>query len=177
MKGPGTLSPCTGSRLPGGLTRQGGKHTLQRPKGPVPTGMLCHSILSLSFSLSLSLCIHTHTHIEREDTVRLCFPRYLGDGVTVCFFVLCKRHWINRVPGFPVYTLHLNSDAGYAVVPLTLLGAPVSIVTQATTKRETKELLRVRTRRTVSLSLSPNSPPPQSCGSGGLTSCTMRPLA
>ena len=29
---------------------------------------------------------------------------------TVCFFVLCKRHWINRVPGahqgkFPVYTL------------------------------------------------------------------------
>jgi len=30
--------------------------------------------------------------------------------------------------GFPVYTLHLNSDAGYAVVPLTLLGAPVSSV-------------------------------------------------
>ena len=31
------LSPCTarGSRLPG-LTRQGGKHTLQRPKGPGP---------------------------------------------------------------------------------------------------------------------------------------------
>ena len=27
-----SLSPCTGSRLPG-LTRQGGKHTLQRPKG------------------------------------------------------------------------------------------------------------------------------------------------
>jgi len=27
----------------------------------------------------------------------------------------------------PVYTLHLNSDAGYAVVPLTLLGAPVNI--------------------------------------------------
>jgi len=32
-----------------------------------------------------------------------------------------------RTRGFPVYTLHLNSDAGYAVVPLTLLGAPVSI--------------------------------------------------
>ena len=29
--------------------------------------------------------------------------------------------------GFPVYTLHLNSDAGHAVLPLTLLGAPVSI--------------------------------------------------
>ena len=29
--------------------------------------------------------------------------------------------------GFPVYTLHLNSDAGYTVVPLTLLGAPVNI--------------------------------------------------
>ena len=26
-----------------------------------------------------------------------------------------------------MYTLHLNSDAGYAVLPLTLLGAPVSI--------------------------------------------------
>ena len=45
---------------------------------------------------------------------------------TVCFFVLCKRHWIKGPGGapwgFPMYTLHLNSDAGYAVVPLTLLG-------------------------------------------------------
>ena len=29
--------------------------------------------------------------------------------------------------GVPVFTLHLNSDAGYADLPLTLLGAPVSI--------------------------------------------------
>ena len=27
----------------------------------------------------------------------------------------------------PVFTLHLNSDAGYADLPLTLLGAPVNI--------------------------------------------------
>ena len=50
---------------------------------------------------------------------------------TVCFFVLCKRHWINRVPGahqgFPVYSLHLNSDAGYAVLPLTLLGVTMYV--------------------------------------------------
>ena len=32
-----SLSPCTGSRLPG-LTRQGGKHTLQRPKTTVTRG-------------------------------------------------------------------------------------------------------------------------------------------
>ena len=40
---------------------------------------------------------------------------------TVCFFVLCKRHWIKGPGGapwgFPMYTLHLNSDAGYAVSP------------------------------------------------------------
>jgi hypothetical protein len=51
--------------------------------------------------------------------------------------VCCEAygHCINRVPGAhqgdslcrPVYTLGLNSDAGYAVLPLTLLGAPVSI--------------------------------------------------
>ena len=59
------------------------------------------------------------------------FYKSMGKQSNVCFFVLCKRHWIHRVPGapwgFPVYTLHLNSDAGYAVLPLTLLGAPVSI--------------------------------------------------
>ena len=49
----------------------------------------------------------------------------------MCFFVLCKRHWINRVPGAHrgdslCILFHLNSDAGYAVVPLTLLGAPVN---------------------------------------------------
>ena len=82
MKGPGTLSPCTGSRLPGGLTRQGGKHTLQRPKGPVPTGMLCRTAFSLSLSLSLSLCIHTHTHTSREKIrYDYVFPGILGTAL------------------------------------------------------------------------------------------------
>ena len=52
--------------------------------------------------------------------------------MTVCFFVLCKTTLDQQGPGgapwgFPVYTLRLNSDAGYAVLPLTLLGAPVNI--------------------------------------------------
>ena len=57
---------------------------------------------------------------------------YVGQ-VTVCFFVLCKRHRFNKVPGSHrgdvlCITPHLNSDAGYAVVPLTLLGAPVDLL-------------------------------------------------
>ena len=50
----------------------------------------------------------------------------------VCFFVLCNRHWFNRVPGPNrdggyLSTLRFCSDARYADLPLPLLGAPVSI--------------------------------------------------
>jgi len=52
---------------------------------------------------------------------------------SVCFFVLCNRHWFNRVPartelGIACLPVHPCSDAGYANIPsgLTLLGAPVS---------------------------------------------------
>ena len=54
---------------------------------------------------------------------------------SVCFFVLCNRHRFNRIPGpplawrtgmYPYIPITLSSDAGYAL-PLTLLGAPVSI--------------------------------------------------
>ena len=52
-----------------------------------------------------------------------------------CFFVLCNRHWFNRVPGAPprdglgvtYLPSTISSDAGYADLPLALLGAPVSI--------------------------------------------------
>jgi len=61
-------------------------------------------------------------------------PHQLCD--CVCFFVLCNRHWFNRVPG-PRYgpggclsTLHPCLDTGYADLPLTLLGVPVSIGAQ-----------------------------------------------
>ena len=48
-----------------------------------------------------------HAHARRARTQALDLRRVCG---AVCFFVLCKRHWINRVPGahqgkFPVYTL------------------------------------------------------------------------
>jgi hypothetical protein len=53
-----------------------------------------------------------------------------GTG-TVCFFVLCIRHWFNRVMGTNLGSaclpVHPYSDAGCADLPLTLLGAPVSI--------------------------------------------------
>ena len=41
-----SLSPCTGSRLPG-LTRQGGKHTLQRPKTVTCDGLRYHDMAPL----------------------------------------------------------------------------------------------------------------------------------
>jgi hypothetical protein len=51
---------------------------------------------------------------------------------TVCFFVLCNRHRFNRVPGSSLGIACLlpvrpYSDAGHSDLPLTLLGAPVSI--------------------------------------------------
>ena len=48
-----------------------------------------------------------------------------------------------------MYTLHLNSDAGYAVLPLTLLGAPVNMVTErdghASARDRDSDLLPVNT--------------------------------
>jgi len=52
--------------------------------------------------------------------------------MTVCFFVLCNRHWFNRVPdppprdrlGVTYLPFAFSSDAGYADLPLALLGAP-----------------------------------------------------
>ena len=55
----------------------------------------------------------------------------------VCFFVLCNRHQFNRVPDQPprdglgvTYlpsAFQVSSYAGYADLPLALLGAPVDI--------------------------------------------------
>jgi hypothetical protein len=50
-----------------------------------------------------------HQHIQRQ---------------AVCFFVLCNRHWFNRVLGIACLPVHPCSDAGYVDLPLTLLGAP-----------------------------------------------------
>jgi hypothetical protein len=56
--------------------------------------------------------------------------------VCVCFFVLCNRHWFNKAPGpdprgtelgVTYLPSTISSDAGYADLPLPLLGAPVSI--------------------------------------------------
>jgi hypothetical protein len=53
-----------------------------------------------------------------------------GLSVCVCFFVSCNRRWFNRVPVTNLQIACLpvppNSDAGYADLPLTLLGAPVN---------------------------------------------------
>ena len=48
---------------------------------------------------------------------------------TVCFFVLCYRHWFNRVPGSSLGIACLPSALTLmlADLPLTLLGAPVGI--------------------------------------------------
>ncbi len=55
---------------------------------------------------------------------------------SVCFFVLCNRHWFNKVPGpdprgtemeVTYLPFSFSSDASCADLPLPLLGAPVSI--------------------------------------------------
>ena len=54
----------------------------------------------------------------------------------VCFFFLCNRHWFNKAPGpdprrtelgVTYLPFTISSDAGYADLPLPLLGAPVDI--------------------------------------------------
>ena len=70
----------------------------------------------------------------RLPALTMTFWRFLGgDRVFLCFlltFVLTTL--VQQGPGgapwgVPVCTLHLDSDAGYAVLLLTLLGAPVII--------------------------------------------------
>ena len=61
---------------------------------------------------------------RKRDTTVLRFGRV--------FLNLMKSTLVQQGPrgapwGVPVFTLHLNSDAGYADLPLTLLGAPVNI--------------------------------------------------
>jgi hypothetical protein len=59
----------------------------------------------------------------------------IGIGRGMCFFVLCNRHRFNRVPdppprdrlGVTYLPFTISSDAGYADLPLALLGAPVDI--------------------------------------------------
>ena len=83
--------------------------------------------------------IHSRNFLWRCDTLdiipaseKLNFPQAVyslyseeaaGRWQPCVFLCLCKRHRFNKVPG-----AHLNSDAGYAVLPLTLLGAPDSTV-------------------------------------------------
>jgi hypothetical protein len=60
---------------------------------------------------------------------------------TVCFFVLCYRHWFNRVPGSSLGIVCLPSalTLTLADLPLTLLGAPVGIgETRVTVSRSTR---------------------------------------
>ena len=55
---------------------------------------------------------------------------------SVCFFVLCNRHWFNKAPGpdprgtelgVTYLPFAFSSDASCADLPLPLLGAPVDI--------------------------------------------------
>ena len=50
-----------------------------------------------------------------------------------------------------MYTLHLNSDAGYAVLPLTLLGAPVNMVTERDGHASARDRDKINTRHTHTL--------------------------
>ena len=64
-----------------------------------------------------------------------CLGNTLEHYLAVFFFISCNRHRFNRVPGAPprdglgvtYLPSTISSDAGYADLPLALLGAPVSI--------------------------------------------------
>ena len=84
-----------------------------------------------------SKCRCAGSCISLGNTLRL--PSYSGPSFRrgVCqwffWFYVLSTTLFNRVPGAPlgvpgsVFSLHPNSDAGYAVLLLNLLGAPVSI--------------------------------------------------
>ena len=70
--------------------------------------------------------------IGKQKTRCVCH----GVCVSVCFFVLCNRHWFDKAPGPDPRGTELevtylpsafNSDASCADLPVPLLGAPVDI--------------------------------------------------
>ena len=77
--------------------------------------------LKWRYTVTLVLYIYVWRHVCHG---LLCVAR-LGTVCVSLFYVndIGSTGSRGRTRGFPVYTLHLNSDAGYAVVPLTLLGS------------------------------------------------------
>ena len=81
------------------------------------------------WQVKLSLLLETRACVALAQGLKTCAT------VCVCFFVLCNRHRFNRIPGAPprdglgvtYLPTTISSDAGYADLPLALLGAPVDI--------------------------------------------------
>jgi hypothetical protein len=95
---------------------------------PVPTTT---SPLQGNFGICQMCNFDRHTVQVKK---RLALPGALHATVCVSLFLVCNRHWLNRVPGSVIEpggclsTLHSCSDSGYAELPLTQLGAPVIYV-------------------------------------------------
>ena len=79
--------------------------------------------------------IHMFILVTLKRIGFFCFP-IKHSTHCVCFFVLCNRHWFNKAPGpdprgtemgVTYLPSTISSDAGYADLPLPLLGAPVDI--------------------------------------------------
>ena len=93
-------------------------HWLARPEAE-PTSL---------WGISMQHTSNLQTCVSRLPLILRTTP----ETIHVCSFVVMYTTSVQQGPGgapwgFPVDTHHLNSDAGYAVLPLTLLGAPVSI--------------------------------------------------
>ena len=92
-----------------------------------------HSI-QVHINPTLQKCEHSPVVVKKTQIVFCPGAEPDKPRECVCFFVLCNRHWFNRVPG-PIRdggclsTLRFCSDASYADLPLALLGAPVDIET------------------------------------------------
>ena len=78
---------------------------------------------------SAALCAHLTHWAPSKQKLEQIFQK-------LCFFVLCNRHWFNKDPGpdprgtelgVTYLPSTISSDAGYADLPLPLLGAPVDV--------------------------------------------------
>ena len=119
--------------------------TSQPHKAPAAATLLPMLQVSLPPSLPLSLSLSRSFSRSHGLSRQRCQCRSIQSVTEPCIRVACSLRtqpelYDHRSPGnrprlvaaglrwgFPAYTLGLNSDAGYAVVPLALLDAPVSI--------------------------------------------------
>ena len=57
-------------------------------------------------------------------------PTVPGSAHAVCFFVLCKRHWINSGPKLSRFKFQVQALLSYSLANLTLLNLKFKVLVQ-----------------------------------------------